>query len=134
MIDCNLNAHAARVIKSKGIECHSETTTLSACNDNSTFRLAASECDYLFDFQCIGSWKKASRQYVALRLTTAPTEIERYRCMVSLILRCLAFTIIAFQLHEKTSQGGRIGISADASCRELIDLNSASLFAQYEDG
>lgn len=93
-IDCNLNAHAARVTKSKGIKCRSETTTLSACNDNSTFRLAVNECDYALDFECIGSWKKTPRQYVALRLTTAPTETERYRCMVSSMLRCFSFVIV----------------------------------------
>lgn len=42
--------------------------------------------------------------------------------------------ILNFQIMKKSSNGGILGLSADSTCRELRDLNSATIKLKFNDG
>ncbi|MFH4979985.1 hypothetical protein AB6A40_006694 [Gnathostoma spinigerum] len=105
--------------------CVSRTSSVSSCANPHRFRIHYQACPenvhtdtHADEIECIAQWDLFGVEYFAAKLTnhfgTSPS--SKYRCFI----------------HQRTPSGGRMGISADASCRELTDISLASTILNYK--
>uniref|UniRef100_A0A914ZHG1 Uncharacterized protein n=1 Tax=Parascaris univalens TaxID=6257 RepID=A0A914ZHG1_PARUN len=105
--------------------CTSRISTVTACANPHRFRFQYQACPevphtetHADELECIAKWNSFGVEYFAIRLTNsfASSSSARFRCVI----------------HERASSGGRMGISADASCNELTDISFASTVLNYK--
>ncbi|KHN78288.1 hypothetical protein Tcan_09072 [Toxocara canis] len=105
--------------------CTSRISTVTACASPHRFRFQYQACPevphtetHADEVECIAKWNSFGVEYFAVKLTNsfAPSHSARFRCII----------------HERASSGGRMGISADASCSELTDMSFASTVLNYK--
>uniref|UniRef100_A0A914WNR1 Uncharacterized protein n=1 Tax=Plectus sambesii TaxID=2011161 RepID=A0A914WNR1_9BILA len=122
---CPIDAPANFTYRDMKGSCRSRMSTIDACASNSKLRLRFQACPEITysesqvdDIECIGAWEYHNSRYFAAKLVNHPAlfEGEKYRCF----------------MYEKQSDGGRVGISADAACRGLIGVDSASTVIDYK--
>lgn len=106
--------------------CVSRNSSVTACSAFELFRFQYQACPELSnsethvdELECIAHWNSFGVEFFAVRITNSSvTGPNTYRCLI----------------HQKTLVGGRMGISADSSCSELMDIAHAGITLDYTQG
>ncbi|VDK47965.1 unnamed protein product [Anisakis simplex] len=105
--------------------CTSRTSTVTVCANPHRYRFQYQACPEIAHtethaehIECIAKWNSFGIEYFSAKITNGitPNPSSRFRCII----------------HERASSGGRMGISADASCNELTDISFANTILKYK--
>uniref|UniRef100_A0AAF5RXU9 Uncharacterized protein n=1 Tax=Wuchereria bancrofti TaxID=6293 RepID=A0AAF5RXU9_WUCBA len=107
--------------------CTSRISSVNVCPEYGKYRFRYEACPELpshesheDELECIAHWNSFGIEFFAVRITNSSITGP------NIIFRCL--------IHQKTTFGGRMGISADSSCNELTDLTNAGTRIEYQQG
>ncbi|KAK6103007.1 putative integral membrane protein [Brugia pahangi] len=107
--------------------CTSRISSVNICSEHGKYRFRYEACPELpnhesheDELECIAHWNSFGIEFFAVRIINSSITGS------NIIFRCL--------IHQKTTFGGRMGISADSSCNELTDLTNAGTRIEYYQG